>query len=111
MNVLRSLSAYQMYRQNVKDRVNAEDVVMFLLQDEEFPRAVAFCLDQLKDSIKELSSNAKALRQVGRAQRKTQQADIPKLLSNGLFEYIDELQVEIAGIHDEISKAWFLPRS
>ena len=109
-NVLRSLSAYQMYRQNVKDRVNAEDVVTFLLQNQEFPRAVAFCLNQLKDCISELSSNTRALRQVGKALRKTQQADIPNLLSRGLFEYIDELQVEIAGIHDQITTAWFLPR-
>ena len=111
MSVLRSLSAYQMYRQNVKDRVNAEDVVMFLLQDEEFPRAVSYCLNQVKDCIQELSSNTKALRQVGKTLRTTRQADIPKLLSNGLFKYIDELQVDIANIHDQISAAWFLPRS
>ncbi|MEX2131005.1 MAG: alpha-E domain-containing protein, partial [Pseudohongiellaceae bacterium] len=30
MSVLRSISAYQMYRQHVRDRVNAEDVVMYL---------------------------------------------------------------------------------
>jgi len=34
MSVLRSLSGYQMYRQNVENRVNAEDVVKFLLQYE-----------------------------------------------------------------------------
>jgi len=111
MSVLRSLSAYQMYRQNVEDRVNAEDVVMFLLQDEEFPRAVSFCLHQVKDCIQELSANTKALRRANKAIRTTQQADIPKLLSNGLFKYIDRLQVEIADIHDQIAAAWFLPRS
>ena len=111
MSVLRSLSAYQMYRQNVKDRVNAEDVVMFLLQDPEFPRSVSYCLTQVKDCINGLSANTKALRQVGKAVRKTQQADISQLLSDGLFQYIDELQVEIADIHDQISAAWFLPRA
>jgi len=40
MNILRSISAYQMYRQHVKNRVNAEDVVVYLLQDEEFPRVL-----------------------------------------------------------------------
>lgn len=111
MSVLRSLSAYQMYRQNVKDRVNAEDVVMFLLQDAEFPRSVFFCLNQVKDCISGLSSNTKALRQVNRVLRTTRQAEIPQLLSNGLLQYIDDLQVEIAGMHDQISAAWFLPRS
>jgi uncharacterized alpha-E superfamily protein len=111
MSVLRSLSAYQMYRQNVKDRVNAEDVVKFLLQDKEFPRAVAFCLERLKGCINELTDKDKALRQVRKVVRKTNQADIPALLSNGLFQYIDDLQVEIAGIHDRIAKTWFLPHA
>ena len=33
MNVLRSLNAYQMYRQHVQDTVNGEDVVDYLLKD------------------------------------------------------------------------------
>ncbi len=111
MSVLRSLSGYQMYRQNVKDRVNAEDVVAFLLQDSEFPRSVAFCLERLKDCINGLADNNRALRQVRRVLRKTRQAQIPELLSDGLFQYIDDLQVEIAGIHDQTAKTWFLPHS
>jgi len=110
MNVLRSLSAYQMYRQNVQDRVNAEDVVMFLLQDEEFPRSMTYCLNQVKECTSELSNNTKALRQVARALDAGRKARIPKLLSNGLFNYIDNLQKEIAAIHVFISNTWFLPR-
>ena len=109
MSVLRSLSAYQMYRQNVRDRVNAEDVVKFLLQDPEFPRAVNYCLHQVEDCIGELSEHKAAIRQVRRALRKTRQADIPQLLSKGLFKYLDEMQVEIADIHDQIATTWFLP--
>lgn len=111
MSVLRSLSAYQMYRQTIQDRVNAVDVVKFLLQDEEFPRALTYCLHQVKESIEELSNSDKARDKVDGVLKKTRRANIPKLLSKGLFKYVDELQVEIAGIHDEISRAWFLPRS
>lgn len=111
MSVLRSLSAYQMYRQNVQDRVNAEDVVMFLLQDDEFPRAVVYCLSQVKTCIKELSNHDKALKQVAKVLAQANNASVPKLLSKGLFQYIDELQIEIARIHDQIVAAWFLPRN
>jgi uncharacterized alpha-E superfamily protein len=111
MNVLRSLSAYQMYRQHVKDRVNAVDVVTFLLKDREFPRAVTYCLTQAMESMDELSNNTRALSQTGKALRKARKANIPRLLSRGLFQYIDELQVEIAAIHDQIASAWFLPRN
>ena len=36
MNVLRSSSAYQMYRLHVQERVNGADVAKFLLQNEQF---------------------------------------------------------------------------
>lgn len=41
ISVLQSLSAYQMYRLNVRRRVNPEDVLAFLFQSTVFPRAVA----------------------------------------------------------------------
>jgi hypothetical protein len=31
------------------------------------------------------------------------------LLQGGLLEFIDELQISIADIHDELSKTWFGP--
>jgi uncharacterized alpha-E superfamily protein len=110
MNILRSISAYQMYRQHVKDRINAEDVVIFLIQDDEFPRAVGHCILQLSNVIDDLPNHGKALDQIGKAYRMIKRANIEKLLNDGLFQFIDDLQVEIAEIHQVISKTWFLPR-
>ncbi|MEX2130850.1 MAG: alpha-E domain-containing protein, partial [Pseudohongiellaceae bacterium] len=108
MSVLRSISAYQMYRQHVRDRVNAEDVVMYLLQDEQFPRAVVHCLIQAQDSIDDLPNHSEALRQVAKALRHVREAKIANLLAGGLFQFIDELQVELAAIHAQIASTWFL---
>lgn len=44
MSVLKSLTAYQMYRRLVRSRVAGVDVVRFLLQEERFPRALQACL-------------------------------------------------------------------
>lgn len=110
MNVLRSMSAYQMYRQHVKDRVNAEDVVIFLLQNDEFPRALAHCISQLSDVSSDLPNHAKPLKQIRKTYRAIKHANIEKLLSAGLFQFIDDLQVEIGAIHKAISETWFLPR-
>jgi uncharacterized alpha-E superfamily protein len=111
MSVLRSLSAYQMYRQHVQDRVNAEDVVMFLMQDKQFPRAVTYCLLQVKNCISELTNNTIALRKVNKVLRHVQKANVPSLLSKGLFQHVDELQIEIAETHNQIVDTWFLPRT
>ena len=110
MNILRSISAYQMYRQHVKDRINAEDVVIFLLQDDEFPRALAHCVSQLSSVIDDLPNHTRAADQIAKTYRAIKHANIEKLLENGLFKLIDDLQVEIGEIHQAILETWFLPR-
>lgn len=109
MSVLHSLSAYQMYRQHVLDRVNGEDVVTFLLQDSQFPRSVRHCLAKLESCLKHLPNNEASLAQVSATVKLVNDANIAELLNSGLLEYIDQLQVEFASIHASITEAWFLP--
>ncbi len=111
MNILRSLTAYQMYRQHVKHRVNGEDVVRFLLQDDDFPRAATHVLTTITKVLKHLPNNTKATKQVNKTLRIIETGNISKLLDAGLFQYLDDLQVEIAKIHTSISDTWFLPHN
>lgn len=108
MNILRSISAYQMYRQHVRERISGEDVVEFLLKDEEFPRSAAHNLTTLTKVLKKLPSHSKVKWQVDRTRRVVKNGDIEKLLKKGLFTYIDELQKSIALIHRKIADTWFL---
>jgi len=107
MNVLRSLSAYQMYRQHVHDRVNGEDVVDFLLKNLEFPRSVAHCLSELCNCVTQLPKNDLPLRTITHVQRMISDADIHKLYESNLHVFIDKLQVDLAAIHDQVNQAWF----
>ncbi len=110
MSVLSSLSAYQMYRQHVLDRVNAEDVVTFLLQDTRFPRAVAHCLGELDSCLRKLPNSDEALRAVASVRRKTDAVKIEELLSEDrLHGFIDDLQQQVADVHWQIADTWFLP--
>lgn len=111
MNILRSLSGYQMYRQHVKHRINAEDVVIFLLQDEDFPRAVMHTLTTITHVLKKLPNSSKVEKQIEKTLRLVQRGRIDKLLLNGLLDYLDELQVEIATVHQKVADTWFLPNS
>ncbi len=111
INVLRCLSAYQAYRQKVHNRVVANNVVRFLIQDEEFPRAIGFCLSALADYLERLPNNDDVKRAVSRVKRITREVDVEALLERGLLEFIDELQISIADIHEEISRIWFTPES
>lgn len=109
MSVLRSLSAYQMYRQHVRDRVNANAVVTFLLQNEDFPRALAHCLQQLEQCLWGMPNSEAILSAIVSIQQKLDEADLDQLLQSGLHEYIDELQMEIGNLHFKIADTWFLP--
>jgi len=108
VNILRSLSAFQMYRQHVRERVSGEDVVRFLLQDDEFPRSTAHNLTTLNKVLQKLPSSSKVKWQVDRTRRLVNNGDIEKLLEKGLLEYIDELQKASASIHFKIAETWFL---
>lgn len=109
MNILHSLTAYQMYRQHVKHRVNGEDVVRFLMQDDDFPRAATHALTTITKVLKHLPKNNKSTTQVNKTLRMIEKGNISKLLDAGLFQYIDDLQIEIASIHTSIADTWFLP--
>ena len=108
MNVLRSLTALQMYRQNVKDRINGEDVADYLMNDLDFPRAAAHCLREVRACFEILPNAETPLRALTHAQRRIASEDV-KLLFNdgGLHHFIDELQAELADIHTSIATTWF----
>lgn len=110
MSVLQSLSGYQMYRQHVHDRINAEDVVEFTLQDDHFPRSASHCLNQLVACLNKLPNAETPLRSVASAQRRLNGARLPEILAdNELHEFIDTVQLDIATIHQNIAATWFLP--
>ena len=107
MSVLKSLSAYQMYRQQVRMRVNGPDVLKFLLQDEYFPRAVAFCLRQLDICLRKLPRHDAALAALAALQQKLNAATVPELTREGLHDFIDEVQIGLGELHDQIAAANF----
>lgn len=107
MNVLRSLGAYQMFRQNVKERVNGEDVVNFLIKDMYFPRSVNHCLGEVEHCFARLPGHEQPLREVRQTERIVNRIDIPALMQSGLHEFIDEIQIRFARIHTSVGKAWF----
>lgn len=109
MNVLRCLGGYQAYRQKIHNNVRAEDVVRFLLQDYEFPRAIGYCLCSLDTDLQTLPNHDDVLHAVSRVRKITNSVSVRNLLQRGLLDFIDELQISIADIHEELQHTWFRP--
>ena len=110
MSVLKSLTAYQMYRRKMQVRVRRADALRFLLLDQEFPRAVYRCVQLVDENIKMLPHCDGPRRQVARVRRLVQGADIADLArsNDDLHAFIDEVQIGLAEIHQAIHRTFFL---
>jgi len=107
VNVLRSLSGYQMYRQFVKNPVNSHDVINYLLCNLEFPRSLAYSLGKVNQCVLNMPNNDLPLRSITRAQRGISELQDADLIENKLHESIDKIQIDLADIHDQVTQAWF----
>jgi uncharacterized alpha-E superfamily protein len=107
VNVLKSLSAYQMYRQHVRNRVVADEVVRFLLTDLYFPRSVAHTLAQSEACISALPRNALPLKSLARVRARVDDADIGRATLDDLHRLIDEVQSDLGDVNEQIQAAWF----
>lgn len=108
ISVLRSLSAYQMYRQQMGVRVRPRDVLRFLLHNPEFPRSVLFCVNQLKMLMARAPNNEIMLERIDHSITELLKQDVNSLTGRQLNDYIDELQIDLADIHTQLSKQYFL---
>lgn len=108
MSVLKSLTAYQMYRRHVRLRVSGNDVLEFLLRNSQFPRALMFCLCAVETLLTDMpGDDNQALRIITRLQRNVQEAPLTGLRGKALSALMDKLQIELAEAHEAIRQTWF----
>ncbi|MFT3929429.1 MAG: alpha-E domain-containing protein [Spongiibacteraceae bacterium] len=107
MSVLRSLSAYQMYRREMQLRVQRTEVLRFLFQSEVFPRSLSFCVNSVQSAVNFLPNHDKTKLVVHRVKRQLDNAQIDKLKQTELQMFVDQLQIGFAQIHDELVSAYF----
>lgn len=107
MSVLKSLTAYQMYRREIRQRVRRPDVLKFLLLEARFPRAFHHTLSEVESCLNDLPHNEKPLQQVSKLQNKLMRAKPQNLNQEKLHDFIDVLQLSLIKIHDCIHETYF----
>lgn len=107
VGVLKSLTAYQMYRREVRLRVSRPDVLKFLLQEDRFPRALYHTLLEVESCLHTMPKHEKPLLLVKKLQRVLLRAKPQELKQEKLHEFIDVLQLGLITINDSISKTYF----
>lgn len=107
MSVLKSLTAYQMYRRTIQVRVRRPDVLKFLLKDKKFPRSFFHALLEVKTCLHHLPRNDKAIAMLNEVGKKVLRADQAILEQDRLHEFIDELQLGLADLNGVITRTYF----
>lgn len=108
MSVLRSLSAYHMYRLKMRERVHPHGVVRFLLADPDFPRACVCCLRRMEEQLAGLPNSGSLTRRLQRVRGAIAAVSERKLSQEELHAFIDRLQLALARINDELASTYFL---
>ena len=111
VSVLKSLTAYQMYRRKMQVRVRRADALRFLLQDTEFPRAFYHCASAAEENLARLPRSESACKALATVKRAVRRADITALAVSGekLHAFVDRLQIGLGRTHGQIADTWFLP--
>ena len=107
MSVLKSLTAYQMYRREIRGRVRRPDVLKFLIQERRFPRAFYHTLCEVENCLQHLPHNKKPLKELTQLQRKAASAKPDILKQEELHSFIDILQLGLGKMHNEIATSYF----
>jgi uncharacterized alpha-E superfamily protein len=98
--LLRSASAFEMYRQR-HGRITPARVVDFLVLDREFPRAVLYCLTEANESLHAISgSNVGSFSNrpeqlLGQLRAELAYTRAEEIISGGLHEFVDDLQTRL----------------
>lgn len=110
--LLRSASAYEMYRKR-HGRITPEKVIEFLVLDHEFPRAMLYCMARSEESLHNITgmptgtySNI-AEQRVGSLRSELAFTSAKDIVRRGLHEFIDEFQDSLNHVDEAIYKTFF----
>jgi len=110
--VLRSASAFEMYRKRYR-HVNLRDVVRFLVLDPEFPRSVHYGVRAAEDSLHAITGSPSgsfknaAERRLGQLVSELDYTDMNEVLVQGLHEFLNGLQTKLNQVGDSIFECFF----
>jgi uncharacterized alpha-E superfamily protein len=113
--LLRSASAFEMYRQR-HGRITPARVVEFLVLDREFPRAVLYCLTEANESLHAISASKtgsfsnRPEQLLGQLRAELAYTRSEEIISGGLHEFVDDLQKRLNLVGVAVCDTFFAVR-
>jgi uncharacterized alpha-E superfamily protein len=110
VSVLKSLSAYQMYRRKMQAQVQRSEVLRFLFLDRQFPRSFRRCLDAIGESLATLKNPLGIVDPLRAFIAKVEATPVEELRRDDLHAFVDALQLGLIELHAQIATTYFLPK-
>ncbi|WP_024481026.1 alpha-E domain-containing protein [Cellulophaga baltica] len=110
-SLLKSVSAYDMYRKKY-GKLTSASIAEFLILDTEFPRSILACLIRAEQSLITLSGSSfgfsnSAQKQLGALKSQLEYTAINEIISGGMHEYLDDIQKKLNGISTAVYESFF----
>jgi uncharacterized alpha-E superfamily protein len=109
--LLRSVSAFEIYRQIYSDQVTPKQVAQLLIFNKQMPRSLICCVNELIPLISEVKNqqSKEIERLLGKLKASLDYSDIDEVFQQGLEEFIEVFLERINHIADEFSNAYLIP--
>jgi uncharacterized alpha-E superfamily protein len=107
-SVLLALDATQAYNHVVQGPVSQEAVLHFLVHEDQLPRSLVYPLTSVRNSVRELPRNDRALRSVNRLRRELMGTDVTRLNTRGILAFLDDFQSKLAEVDRLITRTYFV---
>ena len=109
--LLRSVSAFEVYRKAYRDVITPERVAELLILRSDMPRSLHFCLNGVVKNLELIANrqSGETLRQAGLLHAQLHYARIEDILERGLHEFLTDFMDRIYTLGDGVSKDFLVP--
>ena len=109
--LLRSVSAFEVYRKAYRDVITPERVAELLILRRDMPRSLHFCLNGVVKNLELIanSQSGETQRQAGLLHAQLHYARIEDILERGLHEFLTDFMDRIYMLGDGVSKNFLVP--
>ena len=109
--VLRSVSAFEVYRKVYRNVIRPEKVAELLILRAEMPRSLVFCMDEVVSNLRAVANDHshETIRRAGRLRADLQFSRIDEIVATGLHAYLTQFLDRVGDLGYGISRDFLMP--
>ena len=107
INILKSISAFQAYRQHSKKDISILDIIEFFLKTKIFPRSINWNLNQIERAIFRISKKNDLRKNIKEIQRDVNKFKVKSDDLDNFLLFLEKIQKKIVNLDNLVQKKYF----